>query len=114
MLTAFGMILMVLLLLIGANYTIEHVEHQRQQVLLSLGYTLQDELILATTVNEGYEHDIDLPQQLGRFHYEIETTIDSFTLTSGSQAYLFLTPNMTGAFSKGTNTIRYDGELSIT
>jgi len=113
-LMAFGMILMITLILIGTSYSKDAVETQREQALLRLGYTLQDELILATTVQEGYEHDIDLPATIGRFYYLIDLTETNIFLSSGAQSYNFRIPETTGTFVKGTNTIHYDGTLYIT
>jgi len=112
-LIAFGMILLIILILIGTIYSKDAVETQRMHALLTLGYTIQDELILATTVQEGYEHDFDLPASIGRFSYVIETAETQITLRSGAQAYDFRIPNTTGTFVKGLNIIRYDGTLSI-
>ena len=113
MLMAFGMLLMITLIIIGANYSKDTIEAYRQQALLDLGYTLQDELILATTVHEGYEHDIYLPTTIGRFHYVIDMTTTNIKLSSGVQSYNFRIPNTTGAFIKGSNTLRYDGTLTV-
>lgn len=112
-LMAFGMLLMLMLIIIGAGYSKDAVENSRQQALLDLGYTIQDELILATNVQEGYEHDIDLPSTLGKFHYEIDTFETRLQLSSGPQVYSFRIPNTTGSFAHGLNTIRYDGDLSV-
>lgn len=112
-LVGMGMVLMIILVILAANMTYDRLEKQRTAALLELGYTIQDELILATTVQPGYEHDFLLPETLGRFNYAILTNATSLRLSSGAKTLSFPIPPITGTLTKGLNTIRYDGTLSV-
>lgn len=103
-------ILMMLVLFIVVNALFaDNVEDERRQAMLALGYGLQDELIIASTVQPGYEHDLLVPEKLGHFLYAINATNTSFTLSSAKQKITFHTPETTGAFAKGPNMISNDG-----
>jgi hypothetical protein len=44
-------------------------EQQRAMEIDSFGYSLQDEIILASSVGDGYSRTIPLPKHAGRFDY---------------------------------------------
>ncbi len=110
---AIAILSLMIFMIVGTTLGVDKLEEQRNKVLYDFGNDLQDELLIATTVHPGYEKDIMLPESIGRFNYEITTQTNSFTLTSGTQEYVFRIPELTGAFTKGQNTIRYDGSISI-
>lgn len=111
----FSLIMMMVLLIIINALFADNVEDERRQAMLSLGYALQDELIIASTVQPGYEHDLFIPEKLGRFTYTLDATTTSFSITSSKQIITFHTPKTSGAFTKGSNTIKNDGAvISIT
>lgn len=88
-------------------------ELQRLEALNGIGYLLQDEVILATTVEDGYRRKIVLPQRAGRFQYAINTSATSVSLRSGSVDIAYPLPEITGSFKKGTNIIAKDGAVVI-
>ncbi|MBR9703293.1 hypothetical protein GOV10_04605 [Candidatus Woesearchaeota archaeon] len=111
----FSLILMIVLLVIVNALFSDSVEEERRQAMLSLGYALQDELIIASTVQPGYEHDFVVPEKLGRFTYTLSSTTTAFSLKSSKQTITFHTPETFGTFNKGHNTIKNDGAvISIT
>lgn len=89
-------------------------ERVRLAALNDIGYTLQDEIILATTVEDGYERAILVPEKAGAFTYDLTPVENAVILKSGPQTITYDLPNATGTFSKGTVVIRKtDGEVII-
>jgi len=89
-------------------------EQERYAALNRIGYTLQDELILASYVSDGYIRRFDMPERAGRFTYTLTSSTNAVTLRSGSTVITYPLPNATGTFSMGVNEIRKeDGEVTI-
>lgn len=112
-LIALAMLLLMVLIIIGTALGTTKLEEQRDKAFYDFGNSLQQEILLSTTVHPGYEKDITIPDSISRFNFEITTQTNSFTITSAEKDYTFRTPELTGTFTKGQNTIRYDGSVSI-
>lgn len=85
--------------------TYEYSEQKNIERLTDLGYSLQNELILASEVEYGYERTIEIPDKVGVADYSIGAAANAIVITYRGSEKLFLIPNVTGSFSKGTNTI---------
>jgi len=112
-LVALAMLFLMVVIILGTTLGTDKLEEQRDKAFYDFGNSLQQELLLATTVHPGYEKDITIPDSISRFNFELSTQTNSFTITSGQSKYVFRTPELTGTFTKGQNTIRYDGSVSI-
>jgi len=95
----------VLYLATSSELVFRFSEDQRLAVLNDVGYTVQDELILATTVEDGYSRNFTLPEKADRFPYTITNDATSITLVSGTLTITYDIPTITGAFVKGSNRI---------
>lgn len=113
LLMAIGTLFLLIFIILSATFSAHAINEQRRQTLLDFGYTLQDELIIATSVHSGYERVITVPDSLGKFNYEIVSTNKKFTLSSAQQSYDFRIPEISGSLVKGTNIISFDGTLSV-
>jgi hypothetical protein len=104
-----GMVMMLVLLIIAASLAYKESEEQRQVTVLELGRMLQDELILASHVQEGYSRTLYLPEKIGRYTYSTYTKNTSVEIRSGKMIVTFPTPLTSGSFAKGDNIISNTG-----
>jgi hypothetical protein len=88
-------------------------EEQRLAALNNVGYTLQDELILATTVEDGYRRAITIPEKADRFSYTLSNDDSTVTLVSGSVRLNYDIPPINGTFHKGSNIIAKNGDIQV-
>ena len=87
---------------------------QRLEIINDLGYSIQDEIILATTVEDGYMRTFTIPNRADRFIYNLSTSTTGVTLTSGYLTITYAIPQITGTFAKGANTIqKINGEIIV-
>jgi len=112
-LIALAMLALMIFIILGTALGTDKLEEQRNKAFYNFGNDLQQEILLSTTVHPGYEKDIFIPDAISNFNFVITTEPRFFTLESGQSTYTFKTPELTGTFSKGMNTIRYDGSVSI-
>lgn len=102
---AFAIIISMLFLASAAGLLVDTSEEQRLIEMDAIGYMIQDEVILAATVSDGYERTFEVPHEAGRFSYEIANDATTITLSSGSTTRTYDIPTMTGVFIKGKNKI---------
>jgi hypothetical protein len=113
--------LMAMALIIGALFLAsanqlfsDASDHQRVAAINDIGYSIQDEIILALEVTDGYERTLTLPDRADRFLYEIDSQPTRITITSGTVKISYDHPQITGAFTKGENTItKNNGEVTV-
>lgn len=112
-----GMAMIALLVLVGVLYymTVDYSEDRNIRRLSDMGYSLQNELILASQVEDGYERIVVLPEKVESADYTISKTHNDLVITYRSTELLFAVPqDITGCFQKGNNTIRKSsGTISI-
>lgn len=99
--------------IIAYYYSQDALYEERRQAILSLGFTLQEELMLISTLQEGVTIEKNLPYSIGRFNYEIITQEEQITISSANIQQTFRTPSIIGSFEKGENIITYDGMITI-
>ncbi len=77
---------------------------------------LRRELLLAASVRDGYTREVQLPSTIKGTSYTINNTDGSVTLTlTDGRSATQLTPDYTGSFHPGTNTIRKrQGIITVT
>ena len=114
------LIMLVVMLFIGMVYLattrqlfIDVSEEQRATALSDVGYTIQDELIAAMGVEDGYHRVFTVPEKADRFSYTLTSDATSVSLTSGSMTMTFDLPVYVGNISKGMNAITKDGALTV-
>jgi hypothetical protein len=114
------MILLAVGILLGAMYLAvsnelfsAKSEEQRIEALNDIGYQVQDELLLAASVLDGYERNFTLPTLADRFDYTLTNDETSLTLASGPASVTYPLPEVTGTFQKGRNVLRKDGGLTV-
>jgi hypothetical protein len=113
-------ILLALAVLAGIIYLVSATsllgdvsEQQRVTALNDVGYMVQDEVLLAETVDDGYLRTFTIPQTADRFAYQLTSDETSITLASGSTIITYPLPLVSGTFQKGKNTIAKNGAITV-
>ena len=90
-------------------------EEQRVAALNDVGFMIQDELILATLVEDGYQREFTIPTKADRFPYTISNTASGVTLKSSGVTITYPIPNITGGVTQGDRIVtKQDGKVTIT
>lgn len=108
-----AMLVAALYLAVGANLLSGKSEEQRVSALNNIGYMVQDEIILAGTVEDGYLRSFAIPQKADRFAYTLSNDETMLTLHSGSVIINYPLPRISGTLQQGENTIRKDGDIVV-
>ena len=103
---ALAMIVIIAVASVVYYLSYQFSEEKNIERLTDLGYSLQNEVILASEVEYGYERIVVVPDKVGTADYTIGAASNAIVITYKGNDLLFLVPNVTGSFSKGTNTIR--------
>jgi hypothetical protein len=88
-------------------------EEQRILALDDIGFRLQNEVIVAATVEDGYSRNITLPTLTNRFPYNISSDNTTITLTSGNVERIYEIPQINGRFQIGRNVLTKNGMVQV-
>jgi hypothetical protein len=106
-----------LILIAGVIYFMSHDYSEERNInrLTDLGYSLQNEIIMAHQVEDGYERKIFLPDKIETADYLISNNENDIIITYRGSEFLFAIPVTAGSFVKpGENTIKkISGIVSI-
>ncbi len=72
-----AVVICMVYLIAAENLLKDTSEEQRVMEIDSIGYGIQDEIILATSVSDGYIRTISIPKSAGRFEYSISVENDT-------------------------------------
>lgn len=102
---AFALLFGSLTLAVAFNLLADTSERQRLAALNDVGYLVQDELILAATVDDGYQRIITIPSNANRFAYNLSTDADgeSISIASAQTMLTFDIPRIDGELHNGAN-----------
>jgi electron transfer flavoprotein alpha subunit len=100
-------------LALSADLFHDRSEQQRTAVLNDVGFQIQDELLLAASVEDGYARNFTIPLMADRFDYSITNDATSVTLTSGLTTITYSLPAFAGNLSKGTNMVKKNGNITV-
>ena len=114
MIVALAMV--VILAFTGVLYylSFNYSEEKNINRLRDLGYSLQNELILASEVEYGYERTIIIPEKIGTVAYSISQTTTDIVLRYKETELVFPIPAVTNSFSKGCNIVTKDINGNVT
>lgn len=101
--------MVVLIILVGVLYYLfyNYSEEKNINKLTDLGYSLQNEFILAAEVEPGYERNITFPENIDGTNYSIRISDNDVIIKYRDIEYLFAIPQVNGVIStKGEHTIR--------
>jgi len=102
-----------LLAWVAYYYVTDYSEQRNIRRLQDLGYSLQNEIILAYTVEPGYTRTVRVPQYLGNEVVNISNTANDIILEHQGSEIAFRIPAISGSFSTGENTIQKLADGSV-
>lgn len=82
---------------------------KENEAVKDLGLKLQQELLVAATVEDGYVRIFEIPEKLGIINYTLTTLNQTITVKSKNSLYIVSIPKVIGNASKGTNMINKTG-----
>lgn len=110
---AIAMLIGVVYLAVSSSILSSKTEEQRIIALNDVGYTVQDELMLAGTVQDGYQRAFTIPQKAGRFSYALSNDDTTLTLVSGSDTLTYPLPKINGTLVQGKNVVFKNGSIVV-
>ena len=110
---AFFMVLFITVA--SANEIKEFSDQEAFFLIRDLALKLQKEVNIASSVEDGYERNFNLPDKLeNKLDYSIITKNHTITISSPRTVFSAGIPNATGDFVKGSNKIeRIEGGIYI-
>ncbi len=94
----------------SANEAKEFSSNKKLFLMRDVALKLQKEVTIASSVEEGYERNFDLPEKLDSFlNYSIITGNTTITVNSSNAFFSAAIPKITGNFTKGPNKIENIG-----
>lgn len=82
---------------------------KESEAVKDLALKLQREILLASTVEDGYVRAFEIPNKLDNTNYSLTTLNSTITVKSKNSLYIVSIPKAIGNVSKGTNTINKTG-----
>ena len=79
---------------------------KENDIAKDLALSIQKELILAATVEDGYVRTFKLPDQVESINYSIQMQNSTLAVQTKNSYYLVGIPNSIGNLTKGTNQIK--------
>lgn len=113
MMLAIAAIIGILFIASLSNILSDKGEERRIRALNDIGYMIQDEVILATQVEDGYRRVFTIPQKASYFKYTITNTPTGVILSSGRTIITYPVPVVDGSFVKGDNTLTKNGKVTV-
>ena len=111
-LTLIGLAFLVVILFVAlsANEVKEFRDQKEFFLIKDLSLKLQKEVSIAATVENGYVRNFELPDKLENIvDYEVRIRNNTLTVNSSEAVFSAAIVNVTGDFTKGTNTIKKTG-----
>jgi hypothetical protein len=115
-----GLSIVIIVALLAAVYSISEYDSKTRTVkeLDDLGASIQQELLLASSVEDGYSRRINIPETINNHHYNITLSTynnHTFIILQYELAELYYqVPFVSGNITKGDNIITRNKELYIT
>lgn len=119
-LIAFSVSMLLFLIATVSKVSISKTDEKTYFDLDDLGKSVQQELLLATEVEDGYNRKINLPQTINGRNYAIDTeTISSqisyLNITYEEHLIFYHIPPINGTITKGINQITtFNGTIYVT
>lgn len=111
----FAVAIAVAFLVIAAGYQQQGLAETNEKLVQRVGNQIQQELIVASGVRDGYRRSVSLPEQVGGRPYSISGSGTLVTIRSGDALATVRVPEFSGSWSPGDNVVlKEDGELIVT
>ena len=91
------------------------VANQQKETILTEDFakSIQQEILLAAAVNDGYMRTFSIPSSIQQYNYSIISEGDSFTIKTTTVDISMKIPHITGNLTKGNNSINKTGGLIL-
>ena len=84
---------------------------QEYNLVRDLALTLQEEVNLAITVDDGYFRNLTIPDKLETYNFEINRTENILSVETEKAFFTVKVPFFEGNFTKGLNRIRKKNDI---
>ena len=112
-----GLIVLITFLLLLSDHYQDELDDNKLESFNDLAIVLQDELLLAAQVHDGYERSFEIPEKIENIPIEIITfnELNTTVINFESQNISFrIPPNTQGQFLTGTKNTITNKDNSIT
>jgi len=82
---------------------------RESEMVYDMALKLQEEIRIASLVEEGYSRNFSIPSRLSELDYEVDISGKFLTVKSNRSFYTVKVPNITGEIIKGYNIITKSG-----
>ncbi|MFH1072696.1 MAG: hypothetical protein V1743_04675 [Nanoarchaeota archaeon] len=111
MMLGMGMIMMILFVAVLNTILKDKNEEVQEELFLDLGKSIQQEVLVANAVEEGYARTFFIPpaefnMSYERHPYTVNNTNDTVIITNNENTYEFTIPLIEGNFHIGENLIQ--------
>ncbi|MBI2128795.1 hypothetical protein HYU07_01005 [Candidatus Woesearchaeota archaeon] len=104
--------IMLLIFLASSIEKMKEFNTEKEFILLKdVAYKVQNEIVLASIVNDGYMRTFDIPERLETSDYNISITGRTLIAQSDNYDYVLQLPDANGTLAKGNNTIKKTGGI---
>lgn len=106
-----GLLFFVMLLFLTfiREYLVDVRSDKDRELLKDIAYAVQAEIHIATGVDDGYERDFTVPEQIDHINYTINITGNQIWAATENSEVVIDIPEIVGTLSIGSNTIRKSG-----
>jgi len=84
-------------------------QKNEDETVKDIALRLQRELLIASSVEDGYFRTFNMPDAVNRFNYTLNTQNSTLIVESKNSFYSIKLPKATGNFSKGANSVNKSG-----
>ena len=89
---------------------VSELQSEREsEMVYDMALKLQEEIRIASLVEEGYSRNFSMPSRLLEIDYDVEINGKFLTVKSNKSFYTVRVPNMTGEIREGYNIITKSG-----
>ena len=89
---------------------VSELQSEREsEMVYDMALKLQEEIRIASLVEEGYSRNFSIPSRLSELDYEVDISGKFLTVKSNRSFYTVKVPNITGEIIKGYNIITKSG-----
>lgn len=82
---------------------------KENEAIKDVALKLQRELLMASTVEDGYIRTFSIPDKINEINYTLTTLNSTITVKSKNSLYTVAIPKIVGRLGKGSNTINKTG-----
>lgn len=110
-----GVVFFSVVILVAASYSnIAELRAKRDFFLArDTAFVVQNELVLANQVEDGYKRSFFLPQKIDGRDYSLLIVQNSLTITTPKASYAVRIPSVQGTVAKGMNNITKEDNVVV-